>query len=233
MSTIVRIVIASPDNIARVGIRTLLSDYADLELIGETAHYSEIQPLCERLSPDILLLSTALPSSALVECIQTLGSQTPPIFTLMLAAHYDPALVQTFIQAGVAGYILVSDPVNSLIQAIRTVMDGGTWFSHSIIRQLVQTKIQASGLPSSGVDPLAELTEREREVLELLTRGWTNQRIGHTLGIAERTIRFHVRNIFDKLNFKTRGEAIAWAIRKENAHSYVPTIAKNGNMFPA
>ncbi|MFN8493434.1 MAG: response regulator transcription factor [Caldilineaceae bacterium] len=232
MSALVRIVVTNPDNVARVGIRTLLSDHPDLVLLGETAHYNETLALCARLSPEILLLSAAIPYQILIDCIHSLATQTPPIATLVLAADYDAAVVQAVVQAGAAGYFLVSDPISSLVHAIRTVMDGGTWFSQAIIRQLVQTKLYPFPQPFPAVDPLAELTEREREVLELLTRGWTNQHIGHTLGITERTIRFHVRNIFDKLNFKTRGEAIAWAVRGEQTHRDMPTIAESGNALP-
>lgn len=230
MDPLIRIVVANPDNVARVGIRTLLSEYTDLTLSGETAYYPEILPLCARLAPDLLLLSAAMPMSAVAECIQILCGQTPPILTLILAADYNPTLVQAAVQAGAAGYLLVSDPVCSLIQAIRAVMNGGTWFSQAVIRQLVQPK-SFSFTQLATVDPLAELTERERQVFDLLTRGWTNQRIGHTLEITERTIRFHVRNIFDKLNFKTRGEAIAWSIRREETFNAMPILAENGNRY--
>lgn len=212
MNPAMRIVVINPDNVARFGLRALLAGHNDIDLVGETSEYGEIPHLCKQLAPHLLLVSASASSASLVKNLAELRHQDPPIFTLLLANIYNEALLRDFIHAGIVGYITSSDPVNSIVAAIRVVIAGGTWFSQSILHQIFQTKAQSLSY-STVPDPLTGLTERECQVLELMAHGWTNERIGLTLGITERTIRFHIRNIFDKLNFKTRGEAIAWAIR--------------------
>src|SRR5437764_1499541 len=106
MNTTVRIVIVSPDNIARVGIRTLLYRHKDFDLVGETSDYGEIHPLCQHLLPHILLVAASIPSAPLVECVDFLRHQAPPIFTLVLANTYDEVALHDLIQAGIAGYIM-------------------------------------------------------------------------------------------------------------------------------
>jgi two-component system response regulator NreC len=227
MSTVVRIIVVHPDNLVRVGIRALFNGHKDLDLVGEAADYDEIHQQCQHLSPHILLISASIPSSTLAECIGHLRHQVPPVFTVVLASAYDEAILYDVIQAGAAGYIVASEPADSIVSAIRVVMEGGIWFSQTLLTQLMQAMVHRSG-QSIIADPLAELTERERQVLQLMTHGWTNQRIGLSLGIAERTIRFHLRNIFDKLNFKTRGEAIAWAIQDGQCKRSMPSLPENG-----
>jgi DNA-binding NarL/FixJ family response regulator len=213
MNAAIRIVVVNPDNLARFGIRALLEPHKDLDLVGETSEYGEIYPLCKKLAPDVLVVSAFAPSVALMQSIDKLRHD-PPVFTLILATLYQEGVVRDFIQAGIAGYLISSDPINSLVHAIRAVMAGGTWFSQPIMHQIMQTKILPLTQPTAA-DPLVELTQREREVIRLMAHGWQNQQMGRALKISERTIRFHTRNIFDKLNFKTRGEAIAWAVRDE------------------
>jgi DNA-binding NarL/FixJ family response regulator len=212
MNSAIHVVVANPDNIARFGIRSLLATHKEIDLVGETAEYGQIYLLCKHLSPDLLLVSASAPSAALLQTIDKLRHENPPVFTIVLASSYQEGIVRAFIQAGIAGYIASSDPINSLLHAIRAVMAGGTWFSQSIMNQITQVKAHYRAHPIFA-DPLVDLTQRELEVLQLMGHGQTNQQIGLALGITERTIRFHIRNIFDKLNFKTRGEAIAWAIR--------------------
>ncbi len=110
--------------------------------------------------------------------------------------------------AGVAGYVLKDEIEEAVVRAIRAVMQGDTWFSRTVVEKLAR--------PAAGEAPLAEkpvLTERESEVLRLLAQGYTNIQIAETLSIAGRTVRFHLRNICDKIGVRSRVEATIWAVQ--------------------
>ncbi len=127
----------------------------------------------------------------------------------MLTAYDDDAYVHGLVAAGVAGYVLKDEIEEAVVRAIRTVMQGDTWFSRTVVETLARAA--TSEAPPSTKPAL---TEREVEVLRLLARGYSNAHIAQELGISGPTVRFHLRNIYDKTGLQSRTEAVAWAIQQ-------------------
>jgi len=125
---------------------------------------------------------------------------------LAYSAYADDAEIQGMLDAGAAGYVLKQEPPAKVIEAIRTVARGGKWFSQKVAARMAEWIYEPPGLSN-------ELTEREEQVLRLLVKGVTDRESATELGITERTVRFHLQNIYSKLKVGRRTGAVAWAIR--------------------
>jgi NarL family two-component system response regulator YdfI len=163
----------------------------------------EVLHLCERCKPDILLLDLVMPGPPPAELVTRLRAQEADLKILVLTAHYDNDRVQALISAGVNGYILKEESLLTLHEAIIAVMEGEPWFSQRALHTVV-TAQQAS---SRGPGPPL-FTDRERQVIQLLQGGLTNNHIAEKLAISPRTVSYHLRNIYDKLGVETPREAI-------------------------
>jgi DNA-binding NarL/FixJ family response regulator len=190
----------------RAGIRATLAAEPDLALVGEAADGAEAQRLCRELEPDVLLLDLNMPGPSAFETVAFLREHCPQVKVVMLTAYDDDAYVHGLVAAGVAGYVLKDEIEEAVVRAIHTVMQGDTWFSRSVVEKLAR--------PATREAPPVEkpaLTKRELEVLKLVAKGYTNIQIGETLSISERTVRFHLQNIGDKIGVCSRVEAAVWA----------------------
>jgi DNA-binding NarL/FixJ family response regulator len=205
----ITVLLADDHPLVRTGIRTALSAAPGLVLIGEATTGDEAQQLCRHHQPDVLLLDLHMPGPPPVDTVRFLQTHAPTIRVLILTAYDDDVYVKDMLRAGVAGYILKDVATESIVQAIVTVAQGGTWLSQSIAEKLVQwgTGEQQPRTP-------ATLTARETEVLRLVTAGKTNQEIGGQLAISEKTVEKHLREIFIKLGVTSRVEAAVRAVRE-------------------
>lgn len=205
----ITVLLADDHPLVRTGIRTALSAAPGLLLIGEATTGDEAQQLCQRQPPDVLLLDLHMPGPPPVETVRFLQTHVPTVKVLILTAYDDDVYVKDMLRAGVAGYILKDVATESIVQAIATVAQGGTWLSQSIAEKLVQwsTGERQRHTP-------AALTPRETEVLQLVTAGKTNQEIGGQLAISEKTVEKHLREIFIKLGVTSRVEAAVRAVRE-------------------
>ncbi len=197
----IRIVIADAHPLIRAGLQSSLTSETDLCVVGEAANGEEAQRLCEDHQPDVLLLDLGMPGPSALETLAYLHQHSPQTRVLMLTAFDDEAHVRGLVEAGVAGYMLKEEAPATLSEAIRAVMRGFAWFSQSVAQKLTQP-------PAS-----AALTQREQEVLRLLARGGTNRKIAEELCVAEITVRFHLRNIYSKIDVGTRAQAVRWAMQ--------------------
>jgi DNA-binding NarL/FixJ family response regulator len=128
---------------------------------------------------------------------------------LALSAYDDDHYVNGLLAYGAEGYLTKEEASHSIVDAVRGVAEGKVgWFSRRVMAKFINRR--RAGLPD---DPLSELTDREADVLRMLARGATNALMAAELGIAERTVRFHLHNVYDKLNLRGRGEAIVWAVK--------------------
>jgi len=198
----ITVLLADDHPLVRTGIRAALSAAPGLVLIGEATTGDEAQQMGQQHMPDILLLDLHMPGPPPMDTVRFLQTHTPTIRVLILTAYDDDVYVKDMLRAGVAGYILKDVATESIVQAIVTVAQGGTWLSQSIAEKLVQwgTGEQQPRTP-------ATLTARETEVLRLVTAGKTNQEIGGQLAISEKTVEKHLREIFLKLGVTSRVEA--------------------------
>lgn len=202
MQELVRVLIADDHPLIHEGVRSALSGDETLELIGVASDGHECQQMAQSLMPDVLLLDLNMPGPPPLETLSELNKRCPGLKVLVLSAHDDYVSVRALLRAGVNGYVLKNEALDILLQAIRTVALGGTWFSQIVVQKLART---------ARITP--EFTKRERDVLHCLARGASNDMIAAELDVTERTIRFHLKNIYRKLDVETRGEAIVWAVR--------------------
>lgn len=201
MDAQIQVLLADDHPLIREGIGNTLHKSEGLDLVGVTTNGHEIRELVAALQPDVLLLDLSMPGPPPLETVTALRNEYPQTRVLILSAFDDLVPVRSLLRAGVRGYVLKDEAIETLVQAIITVVSGGVWFSQSIAHRLAHS----SGAP--------DFTERELDVLNILALGASNQHIAGKLSVTERTVRYHLKNIYRKIDVSTRGEAIAWAVR--------------------
>jgi DNA-binding NarL/FixJ family response regulator len=200
----IRVIIADDHSLIRYGIRLAFADDPSLSLVGEAATGDETLQLCQKLQPDVLLLDIRMgDDTSPIDTVKTLKTLCPKTKIIILTAFDNEIYIRNLHQLGVKGYILKDEATDVLSEAIHTVMNGQTWFSAVVSQKISQT-----------IPPDDMLSEREMEVLELVGEGKTNEQIGETLCLSERTIRYHIENIMHKLHVNNRVEAFALAMER-------------------
>lgn len=201
----IRVILADDHPMVRAGIRGALLQTASIEVVAEANSGHEALRLIRTTWPDVILLDCRLPGEidglGVAECIQTGGW---PIQVVALSAFDDDILVHKMVRAGAVGYVLKQEALERVVEAIQAAARGENWFSAP-----VAAKITAW---ARGERP-TQLTGHELNVMRLVVTGKTDRQIGLELGLAERTVRYHLRNIYDKLGVNTRAEAVARAVR--------------------
>ena len=200
MTNKTRVLLADDHPLVRTGLRTTLTVEIDIDLVAEATDGNEVQSLCRELQPDVLLLDLNMPGPTPYETIAYLREHCPATKALILTAYDEDAYVRGLAAAGVMGYVLKDEAPETVIQAIRAVMQGQMWFSQPIVEKLACQEIE---------DTL--LTEREQQILCLIARGLDNVQIAAELDLAKQTVRNYVSRIYTNLGVASRGEAIIWA----------------------
>jgi len=205
--TPIRVLLADDHPVLRKGIRTILEMEEDISVVAEAENGDETLELVEELNPDVLVLDVSMPKKSGLEVIKEMAQDERNTSTLVLSAYDDESFITEMIESGAAGYLLKREALETIVEAVRGVAAGETgWFSKAIVEKI----IQQTRTPST---PRSKLTEREKEIMHYLALGWTNNQIGDKLDISERTVRYHLRNIYDKVGATSRGMAIAWGVR--------------------
>lgn len=206
MTDPIRILIADDHPLICTMVSMLLDKSAEMALVGQAHNGAETQTLCQTLQPDILLLDLSMAGPSPQEIITFVRAQVPATRILILTAYEGDQYFFGLLDQ-IAGYLLKTEPLDNICEAIRTIMEGGVWFSQPFIQRMV-TRLTQFNRPMHQ----PTLTPREQQILHLTTQGSTNQTIADQLNIRERTVRYHLRNIYDKLGVQSRAEAIVWAI---------------------
>ena len=203
----ITVILADDHPALRQGIKTMLEMEGDLKVIDEASDGQEALAKVRELKPDVLVLDVSMPNMSGLDVIRTLAQEETPTRVLALSAYDDENFIIEMVEAGAAGYLLKREALETIVEAVRGVAAGETgWFSDAIIEKMARRPLQERSVEQ-------QLTNREREILHFLALGWTNNQIGSEMGISERTVRYHLRNIYDKIGANSRGAAIAWAIR--------------------
>ncbi len=208
----IRIVLADDHPVVRAGIRMLLERAKDIDIVGEAQDGVQALRLVETQRPDVLLLDMELPHITGVDVARRLRVSESPVRVLALSTYDDEQYIFGLLECGAVGYLTKEEVPETIVEAVRGVARGEMgWLSRRVTAKLLQ---RAQGTSSNAeLDSVVPLTEREMDVLRLLTLGRDNQQAADELKISERTVKFHISNIYQKLRVNSRTEAILYAIR--------------------
>ncbi|MEI8081782.1 MAG: response regulator transcription factor [Actinomycetes bacterium] len=206
---IIRVFLLDDHEIVRRGVIDLLADEGDIEVVGEAATAAQAMSRIPALRPDVAILDVRLPDGDGVSVCRDLRAEMPELKCLMLTAYVDDDALLDAIVAGASAYVLKEIRGVDLIHAIRTVAAGGSLLDPQATAR-VMARIRAE---AAHVDPLVNLNDQERRVLELIGKGLTNRQIGDEMFLAEKTIKNYVSGILSKLGLQRRTQAAVFAVR--------------------
>lgn len=209
----IRILLADDHALVRQGTRQLLAREADLAVVAEASDGEEAVRLAREHSPDIVIMDIAMPKLNGIEATRQIKASNPRISILALSAYDDDQYIFALLEAGAAGYLLKNVSADELVRAIRAVAAGEAVLHPAIARRVVN-RFAPPAEKQPETDTLAQLTEREVEVLKLAARGLKNQDIAHALTLSVRTVQTHLGNIFGKMGVGSRTEAVLEALHR-------------------
>lgn len=201
----ITIVLADDHAVVRTGLRMLLEAEADITVVAEAGDVSAAQRSVLGHKPTVLVLDLNMPGGSSLEAIPHVLEVSPQTSVVVLTMQEDPAFAREALQAGARGYVLKHAAGAELVQAIRAAAGGGTWLNPDLGARMVST-------PSSSVGPLADLSDREVEVLRLIALGHTNNEIAQQLYLSVRTVETHRSHIQQKLGRSSRAELVRYAL---------------------
>jgi len=216
----IRVVIADDHPIFRIGLRTLMSSEAGLELVGEAQDGDHAIELVQRLRPDVLLLDLQLPGTTGLEVLSRLGSLDVPTRSVLLTAAIERGQMRTALVRGAWGVLLKQSTSELLTKCIRQVSRGEYWVGRESVGDLVE----ALRNPGRSDEQPGGLTPREREIVALIVTGASNKDIAWRLGLNEQTVKNHLRKIFDKLHVANRVELALTAVEQRLVVPAAPPV---------
>jgi len=209
----VRILIADDHALFRDGLRSLLQSHGH-EVIGEARNGRQAIELALQLHPDLVLMDIQMPELDGVSATRELTAQLPDVKVVALTASEQNETLFDAIKAGAQGYLLKNLEAEEFFALLDRASAGEPALTPNLARKLLQEFAKPAAVPTAPDSDA--LTDREREVLELMVEGVTsNRKLANRLGLSENTVKFHVRNILDKLRLHTRAEAVGYAMRRK------------------
>jgi DNA-binding NarL/FixJ family response regulator len=207
----ITIVVADDHPLLRQGVVQSLTAQEDFLVVGEAGTGEEAVALVSELSPDVLLLDIAMPGMGGIAAIPQIISACPMTQVLMLTVSENPDDLMEALKAGARGYVLKGVPAYGLVSAVRAVTAGEVFVSPALASAILYEMTHDE---YETINPLDQLTERERQVLQLVGEGLTNREIGERLYLAEKTIKHYMTSILAKLHVRSRVEAALLALQR-------------------
>ncbi len=208
----VRLLLADDHPIVLQGLRRLIESKPEFLVVGETGDGLEVLPLAERHKPNVVIVDLMMPGLNGLEVTRKICQQMDKVRVIVLSMHKDDAIILQALRNGASGYVIKDTGPKELVDAIREVMEGRRYLSQAIAGRFDENVLQtAKDLPA---DPYDQLTDREREVLQLVAEGYTGQEIARKLTISPRTAEQHRANVIRKLGFQNQRELVRFAIKK-------------------
>lgn len=208
MERVIRVVVADDHKVVRAGIRELLADEPDIEVVGEARNGHEAVALVLAKRPDVVVMDINMPELSGVEATRQIRAAAPQVRVLVLTAYQDDPYIYGLLDAGASGYILKTAEGGDIVRAVRATAAGKSAIDPAIAPRLIARLVRPAA-PQHDT-----LTERELDVLRLAARGQTNKQIGVALQISDRTVQNHLANIYGKLGAASRTEAVTAALQR-------------------
>jgi len=209
----IRILIADDHTLFRKGIRTILDQMPDIEVLGEAAAGDEVVTMAHDLVPDVILMDIKMPVISGIDATRQILQENPHIGVILVTMYDDPESAFVGLRAGARGYVLKEAEPEELRRAIEAAQRGEIMLCPIIARRVME-QFGANPAPGQADVPYEQLTERELEVLRSAAEGMSNKEIALALFIREKTVKNHISNIFSKLHVNDRTQAILYALRE-------------------
>ncbi|HXW55151.1 MAG TPA: response regulator transcription factor [Candidatus Cybelea sp.] len=206
----IRILVADDHAIFRDGLRKLLEAADDVQIVGEASNGVECTKMLNKLKPDILLLDLRMPEKDGLGVLEEVNFDTLPTRVIVLTAAEDDRDVVRAMRLGARGVVLKQSASDLLVKSIRKVFDGEIWLDNRMTAEVIDAFKKSAEAGQRREKPL--LSDREKEIVQLVAQGFRNREIGEKLFISEQTVKNHLHNIFDKLGVSDRLELALYAI---------------------
>ncbi|MEV0414918.1 response regulator transcription factor [Streptomyces sp. NPDC050448] len=211
----IRVFLLDDHEVVRRGVRDLLNDEPDIDVIGEAGTVEQVLVRVPALRPQVAVLDVRLPDGDGVSVCRELRSRMPELACLMLTSFDDEEALLDSIMAGASGYVLKQIQGSDLVSAVRTVARGQSLLDPSATTRLM-ARLRGGQQKEEEPDALPGLTEREREILALIGEGLTNRQIGQRLYLAEKTVKNHISRLLAKLGVERRVQAAVIATQVQD-----------------
>jgi DNA-binding NarL/FixJ family response regulator len=210
----IRVVLADDHGLMRKGVRSVLAQDSSISIVGEAGDGAEAVQLAEALHPDVIVMDIAMPQLNGIEAAAQIARKDKRIGILILSMYSDEEYLLRALSAGARGYLLKDSAEPDLLRAVRAVAAGRTFFSPAIVETLLEDyvhRLQQEGLQ----DSYDLLTDREKQVLQLLAEGKTNKEAAAILDLGVSTVETHRTNLMQKLGLHNTAELVIYAVRKK------------------
>jgi len=211
METPYRIIIADDHSLIRKGLRTMIELESDMQVIGEAADGQELLDFLRSEQPDLIVMDISMPRVNGIEAVQEVVENYPKIRILMLTMHRNSQYFYNAISAGAHGYLMKDDSDTELLTAIRTVQSGKTYVSPQLSKEVTDEMISA--FRDHRELPIIQLTDREREVLQLVVKGYTSKKMAGILCLSPRTVDHHRAKLLKKFKMKNTVDLVKHVVR--------------------
>ncbi len=206
----ISIVVADDHGIVREGLRRLLETEPDFTVCAEASDGREVLRQIANSKPDVAVLDITMPKLGGLETLERIRAEHKNTKVVLLSVHAEPAFIQSAVALGVDGYVLKNGPAKDIVTAVREVMNGGSFFSPVVAKEIVE---QLRSPKSESDNPFSLLSGREREVLHLIADGLSAKEVAVELSISTKTVEAHRTSLMRKLNVRKATELVRYALR--------------------
>lgn len=210
----IRVLLAEDHTIVRKGLRSLLDRDIGIKIVGEAEDGREAVKKAEKLQPDVVVMDIAMPGLNGLEATRQLKKRFPEMKFIILTVHDNEEYILQTLRAGASGYLIKKAAPADLIEAIQAVHRGDSFLSPSISKTVIDEYIRQAEIKSESDIIYGKLTNREREVFQLIIEGHKNREIGNLLHVSPKTVETHKANIMKKLNISSTAELVRYAMDK-------------------